>query len=650
MACCAAPQKKKPRRPPPGPAPSPSRPDEGAPAPSPAPSPAPPPAPKVQTAANSPEEGTEAELDVLLSETPTETADRLRQTRETATTAVRAFLETIGEADWTDAVVKSFQEAEFEPQTWISELQSMQNEEKAGNGKGMALTKFMDLTKGTTTLNGASDTKSEKNIDAMVEKDEDSEVESSTEEEEEEDEFQDASMLGEYRILSQKCYLRKGATMDTEKRGHLEHGEVVDIKEIKTNPDGKVRARCASGWITMRPDLMEKLDADELGPMRSRKDVTSSTTISRRGSVAIDGISMVQLQASQAANELGKVAEQVFEVTQTHLPKAAPNIQLKIGGMGVSLYDGPLPLASYIYQRLEKWTISEKRAELTVRLAADATSKLSYFTLGCGGTERQIGELMTEHARQIFIQKTEEHRAKQNLASRMKKEKEQERATRLASGESMDEIDSEGVIYECCAPTGHANIRLGIPTSGAKQGQVTTGDKVVSLETATYESHTRIRIDNANHWVSLVNGKGEQLFKSWGAQTFDVMANAVVRDALSLKSKEVSRLKIGERVTCLEARKADGHQRLKIKDKGHWVSATTANGRVLLKPVPAKAPMARRLSISMSPKAGTGGELYDTKPSLSTPKKSSSIDSGAGVGGAEEGVPPPAKKELTGDV
>ena len=338
MSCCAAKPKAGARRPPP-PAVFPVSPAR-TPAPAPSPTPAPAPAPVAVSAPKHEEQP----LTVLPQETAA--AEKAAGREE-----VLEFLNEVGDEELTDSVITSFIEAKFAPTQWRAELESM----KAEEGE---FAKFLELVKKNSAAvesaaeangvaNGvANGNVSEEAADEDTAGEEEEEEEEEAEDSEEEDE---GDMLGEYRILK-SVNLFKGAAVNSQRKGKLDEGEIVDVKEIE-NIDGKVRLRCASGWFTMNHRRVEKLSHEDMGPMAPKNsEGTVSTTISRRGSVAVDGIGAVQQSASLAAIQLGKLAEQVFEVTQSHLPKASERIQIKIGGMGVSLYDGPTPLASYIYQ------------------------------------------------------------------------------------------------------------------------------------------------------------------------------------------------------------------------------------------------------------------------------------------------------------
>ena len=73
-------------------------------------------------------------------------------------------------------------------------------------------------------------------------------------------------------------------------------------------------------------------------------------------------------------------------------------MQLKVGGQGISLFDGPNFLESWMYVKLSKsWTVNMTTHELKIHPGNDEKS----FALGCKGKEREISDLMTKHALMI---------------------------------------------------------------------------------------------------------------------------------------------------------------------------------------------------------------------------------------------------------
>ena len=107
--------------------------------------------------------------------------------------------------------------------------------------------------------------------------------------------------------------------------------------------------------------LADELSEDEDVPADKRGAAGQSappngSTEKRRMSVAVDGVSHVAALGEETARAMGLVAERVFDVSQ-HQPKKR-DIQLKVGGMGLTLFQGPKPLESFIYKMISDCTMS----------------------------------------------------------------------------------------------------------------------------------------------------------------------------------------------------------------------------------------------------------------------------------------------------
>lgn len=85
-----------------------------------------------------------------------------------------------------------------------------------------------------------------------------------------------------------------------------------------------------------------------------------------------------------------------WQVTQTHLKKASPLVHLKVGGMGVSLFDGGQPLGSYIYTQIRKWTVQDHGHELVLEFC-DGSKNLVVSSADA----RIIADLMGRHAASV---------------------------------------------------------------------------------------------------------------------------------------------------------------------------------------------------------------------------------------------------------
>jgi hypothetical protein len=176
--------------------------------------------------------------------------------------------------------------------------------------------------------------------------------------------------LGEYLVISKKgIKVRKGAELDSEPLEYpLDEGAVFEVKEVKliesTNKKGTttdvLRGRYADGWVSLKDGMVEHLDVAAMSPGRSPMKG------GRRGSVAQDGPSQVMAEAARVALEEGAEAEKIFEVTQGHIKKKgkqkiSENVQLKVGAMNVQIFDGPLPVETYLYTMIKRWCVAKQR-------------------------------------------------------------------------------------------------------------------------------------------------------------------------------------------------------------------------------------------------------------------------------------------------
>jgi ATP-dependent RNA helicase DDX5/DBP2 len=78
--------------------------------------------------------------------------------------------------------------------------------------------------------------------------------------------------IGEYRVLA-SVTLRQGPEMETAVVEMLEPGGQITALEQKTLPNGVVRIRCAQGWASLKPKLLERLDGEPEQSYVQRHDI-----------------------------------------------------------------------------------------------------------------------------------------------------------------------------------------------------------------------------------------------------------------------------------------------------------------------------------------------------------------------------------------
>ena len=138
----------------------------------------------------------------------------------------------------------------------------------------------------------------------------------------------------------------------------------------------------------------------------------------RRDSVAEDGITGVSQLGEEVAKALGVAAERVFSVAQAHLSKAPTLVQLKVGGMGLTLFDGPLLLESQAYATVQEWetdSASSGTKRVSIYFRKDCPNARKYprgISFECIGNEAQeICELMTAHATSVAVARRDQKKA-----------------------------------------------------------------------------------------------------------------------------------------------------------------------------------------------------------------------------------------------
>ena len=161
--------------------------------------------------------------------------------------------------------------------------------------------------------------------------------------------------VGKYRIEN-PVTCREGAELDTESAGTMEEGDIVEVTEAEVNSKGTTRLKCESGWFSLKPHLCVKLDED--GNAIIAEGVKKIDVTGFSGDSVAAGIGN---EAEDLAAEIGMLADANFNVTQTHLKKTPQGkkcpteVQLKVGGMGLNVFDGPMMVESHLYFAMKGW-------------------------------------------------------------------------------------------------------------------------------------------------------------------------------------------------------------------------------------------------------------------------------------------------------
>jgi len=91
-------------------------------------------------------------------------------------------------------------------------------------------------------------------------------------------------------------------------------------------------------------------------------------------------------EVDDLAEELGMLGEETFTVKQSHIKKnpvsgakVPKEVTLKVGGMGLNIFDGGIPVENHLYFALQGWTYSQERNTFDITLKA-GSKKIKFVT------------------------------------------------------------------------------------------------------------------------------------------------------------------------------------------------------------------------------------------------------------------------------
>jgi hypothetical protein len=106
-------------------------------------------------------------------------------------------------------------------------------------------------------------------------------------------------------------------------------------------------------------------------------------------------------EAEDLAAELGMLGDATFEVKQMHIKKTPQGkkcpevVQLKVGGMGLNIFAGQVPVENHLYFAMKGWTYSKREETFDVNLKSG--DKLRFITK----QGKDIADNMNQHAQSL---------------------------------------------------------------------------------------------------------------------------------------------------------------------------------------------------------------------------------------------------------
>lgn len=225
-------------------------------------------------------------------------------------------------------------------------------------------------------------------------------------------------LLGEYTTHG-SLPIRQSREVSSATLGQIEEGALITVSDAVFS-DGAPQLLCEGvfgrGWVRFESQLLakKKRRGSKVRGVASREDDTAggkprrrpARRAPRRHSVAEDGVSGVSALGAEVAKSLGVAAEEVFTVAQKHLKKAPTLIQLKVGGMGLTLFDGARLLESIHYSTIISWQLTAADKKLTIEKKGQKNKEISLEYIGEAG--ETISELMSNHCLEVKKAKKEQ--------------------------------------------------------------------------------------------------------------------------------------------------------------------------------------------------------------------------------------------------
>jgi hypothetical protein len=317
-------------------------------------------------------------------------------------------------------------------------------------------------------------------------------------------------LVGSYRIKD-SATLRAGMELDSEKLPTLHEGNIVACIEAKENSEGKVRMHLdGKGWISYKPHLMIRVDAEgnhidgDGNPIVKNQPKISPmpkfNATRRRHSVSVSGVTGVTGELSHFQGLTGP-GEQVFSVTQKHIKRAKTDIHLKVGGMGVTLFDGPNMLESYLYFDIAGWTYGKEEDNFVLQIKS-GNKKIKFGTQP--GDKDKIAKAMNTHAMGLAkATRKQAKESKETPASIDENQEEEEESDSDEEDEIPPEAGSPDVLgfYETLNPI-LVRTAPALDSAQAEPSMLDKGQVIEIVESKGLETG-EIRLGFAGGWITL---------------------------------------------------------------------------------------------------------------------------------------------------
>ena len=246
------------------------------------------------------------------------------------------------------------------------------------------------------------------------------------------------------------------------------------------------------GWITLKSDQekfverVEDEDAESLVELVEEEEPEPEPETEQ--SVATEGLAAVTEEAAELVAELGDgvTQEAVYQVKQ-----GKNNLEMRVGGMNLTLMNGPKFVASIQYTALEGWEYSNDNIKL--RLEAEPGKKKGEVVTYKTSEAAVICALMDQHIARIMDER---------------------KKLKMEAADQEAALAAEGSLTGTFKVVRKAVVRVEkeMDSDKASPEHLDEGSTVIVTESAVLEDG-KIRLHTEGGWVSLKGGDGRMLKK-----------------------------------------------------------------------------------------------------------------------------------------
>ena len=139
----------------------------------------------------------------------------------------------------------------------------------------------------------------------------------------------DGQLTGLFKT-SQKVQAREGKDMSSDETSHVDAGKSVVVLESCLLEDGKIRLRCAAGWVSMfSNDTSQLLTKVEESPPKGRKRAQTGRRASIAAGMSGSSVAMAAFQRELESAGIDARAQKMFSCKQKAVKKWPKHVKVR---------------------------------------------------------------------------------------------------------------------------------------------------------------------------------------------------------------------------------------------------------------------------------------------------------------------------------